>query len=533
MRKFTVILSLAALLAIPQYGYSQSPLFQTHKQQRRLIEELQGRVDSLQKAYDSLYSEHQTLLEPVTSGDGDDIVNEDIAVSDSSPECIDSLLNIYYIQKQMNTDEFDFESMERDSLTSNVPDEVYIERLQRLNSFIPIEFNKYVKNSIIRYTNLASTPRIISLSKFYFPMIESILNEYNLPQELKAMAVIESAFNPRAVSRARAKGMWQFMYTTAKRYGLEMDSYVDERYDPEAACRAAAQYLKDAYDIFGDWSLAIASYNCGEGNVRKAIRRSGGKTNYWDIYNYLPRETRGYIPVFIAALYILQYYPDHYIVPAQISLPAHVDTFHIDRNLHFSQISEVIGIPMEQIRDLNPKYLHDIIPGKSHEYVLNLPFQYSSLFVDKQEEIYAYKDTVFFNPVSIKKIEQGTSDDGQQIVHKVRSGETLGGIAKRYHVTVSQIKNWNGLRSNTIRVGQKLRIYGKGSAPKAQSASSSAKTATGSANGYATYKVRKGDTLYEIARANGVSVSTLYELNNLNKYSKIYPGMVIRVKKEQ
>ena len=293
-----LLLFISLLVAIPGQAQTQK------KKQAQLIEELTHRVDSLQQAYDSLYNEYQMLTAPANDTDGDILVDDDIEnLIEYNSDNIDSLLNIYYIQKQIDVNDFDVATLELDSLTSNIPDEVYIERLRKMNSFIPVQFNKVVKNAIIRYTERMpmATSRIIGLSTYYMPLFEEIFDEYGLPKELKAMAVIESALNPRAVSRARAKGMWQFMYNTAKMYDLEMTSYVDERLDPLTSCRAAARLLKDNYMIFGDWSLAIASYNCGAGNVSKAIRRSGGKTDFWEIYDYLPRETRGYIPAFIAA----------------------------------------------------------------------------------------------------------------------------------------------------------------------------------------------------------------------------------------
>ena len=505
------------------------------------IAQMQHKIDSLQKAYDELYEEYQNLLEESSASDFDDIlVDNELSPLLELPDSdqIDSMLNIYYLQKQTDISRFDIESLETDSLTSTIPDAVYVERLKKMNSFIPVQFNKVVKNSIIRYTERipSVTSRILGLSAYYLPIFEGIMDEYNLPKELKAMAVIESALNPRAVSRAHAKGMWQFMYNTAKLYGLEMTSYVDERYDPIASCRAAAQYLKDSYMVFGDWSLAIASYNCGTGNVSKAIRRSGGKTDFWEIYPYLPRETRGYIPAFIAALYVLNYYKEHNITPAPISLPAHVDTFHVDKMLHFQQISENIGISVEQLRDLNPQYLHDIIPGTEHQYVLNLPHTYTLSYVDLQDSIYRYKDTVFFNETKIKQIKEN-GGDGQRIIHKVKSGETLGSIARKYHTTVSRIKQWNGLRSDMLRVGQRLSIYGSsssvansssGSGTKAKSGSSSS---SGNSSGQSSfYTVRKGDTLSKIASKTGVSLSKLYSLNGMNSRSVIYPGMKIRIK---
>jgi len=310
---------------------------------------------------------------------------------------------------------------------------------------------------------------------------------------------------------------------------------VDERLDPLTSCRAAARLLKDNYMIFGDWSLAIASYNCGAGNVSKAIRRSGGKTDFWEIYDYLPRETRGYIPAFIAALYTLNYYPEHGIVPAQISLPAHVDTFQINKNLHFGQISDNIGISMETLRDLNPQYLHDIIPGTEHMYILNLPHQYTLAYVDLQDSIYNYKDSVFFNPVAVKKIKETGGSGEQRVIHKVKSGESLGSIARKHHTTVANLKRWNGLKSDNIRVGQRLYIYG--SAPKASgstaqksSGSSQKSSASSSTAGASYYTVKSGDTLGGIAKKTGVSLNTIYKLNNLNSKSKIYPGMKIRTK---
>ncbi|NLC75876.1 MAG: LysM peptidoglycan-binding domain-containing protein, partial [Clostridiales bacterium] len=426
------------------------------------------------------------------------------------------------------------------TLLSNIPDSVYINRLNAMNSFIKLPYNSIIRNYIIYYTQKMpqKIANIIGLSFYYLPKFEEIFHNYNIPQELKAVAVIESALNPKAVSRANAKGMWQFMYTTAKRYGLEMTSYIDERFDPIESGKASARYLRDSYDIFGDWLLAIASYNCGAGNVNKAIRRSGGSRDFWTIYEYLPRETRGYVPAFVAALYTLTYYPEHNIIPAKIQMPAHIDTFIVKKNLHFGQISEVIGMPIEQIRDLNPQYLHDIIPATENGHILNLPFNYSMAFVDKENEIYGYKDSVYFNPVAITKIKEDASPE--RIVHKVRSGETLGGLAVKYHTTVTNLKKWNNLRSNTIRVGQRLYVYGRNSSPSSSSASSSSSsssstsstaTKTVNANGYVMYTVRKGDTLWDISnKFSGVTLHDIMTLNGFSRNTKIYPGMKIKIK---
>jgi membrane-bound lytic murein transglycosylase D len=538
MKRSLLFLLLAAVfLASPAPSHAQR--LSEKKKQNLLIEELTHRLDSLQHAYDSLYNEYQMLSAPANDTDGDILIDDDIEnLIEYNSDNIDSLLNLYYIQKQIDVNEFDVSTLELDSLTSNIPDEVYIDRLKKMNSFIPVQFNKAVKNAIIRYTERMpmATSRIIGLSTYYMPLFEEIFDEYGLPKELKAMAVIESALNPRAVSRARAKGMWQFMYNTAKMYGLEMTSYVDERLDPLTSCRAAARLLKDNYMIFGDWSLAIASYNCGAGNVSKAIRRSGGKTDFWEIYDYLPRETRGYIPAFIAALYTLNYYPEHGIVPAQISLPAHVDTFHVNKNIHFGQISENIDIPMEVLRDLNPQYLHDIIPGTEHSYILNLPHQYTLAYVDVQDSIHLYKDSVFFNSVAVKKIKETGGSGEQRVIHKVKSGETLSSIASKHRTTVNNIKRWNNLKSNTIHVGQRLYIYGAAGKPSGSSSSSTTtqKSSSSSSSSASTtasyYTVKSGDTLGGIAKKTGVSLNTLYKLNGLNAKSVIRPGMKIRTK---
>ena len=542
MKRFLPFLFCTAFLlffAVPGHAQRMSE----KKKQTLLIEQLQQRIDSLQQAFDSLYNEYQMLSAPANDYDGDILVDDDIEnLIEYNSDNIDSLLNLYYIQKQVDVNDFDVATLELDSLTSEIPDEVYIERLKKMNSFIPVQFNKAVKNAIIRYTERMpmATARIIGLSTYYMPIFEGIFDEYGLPQELKAMAVIESALNPRAVSRARAKGMWQFMYNTGKIYGLEMTSYVDERYDPETACRAAARLLKDSYMIFGDWSLAIASYNCGAGNVSKAIRRSGGKTDFWEIYNYLPRETRGYIPAFIAALYTLNYYPEHGIVPTPINLPAHVDTFHVNHNLHFGQISETIGISMDELRDLNPQYLHDIIPGTEHTYILNLPHQYTLAYVDLQDSIYRYKDSIFFSPVAVQKIKETGGSGEQRVIHKVKSGETLSSIASKHRTTVNNIKRWNNLKSNTIHVGQRLYIYGSAGKPSGKSSGSntggtaksgsSSSGSSGQASTPSYYTVKSGDTLSGIAKKTGVSLNTLYKLNGLNAKSKIYPGKKIRTK---
>ena len=443
---------------------------------------------------------------------------QEYVAQEYTAEMSDSLLNIWYAHR-MASEEVDFD-MDSVKFLSNVPDEVYIERIRKMNSFITLPYNDIVKNYIIMYSEKMPSKmgHMLGLCNYYMPIFEEILNGYDMPEELKAMAIIESAMNPLAVSRVGAKGMWQFMYNTAKIYGLHIDSFVDERLDPVKSAEAAAQYLQDSYEIFGDWNLAIASYNCGAGNVNKAIRRAGGSRAFWDIWPYLPRETRGYVPAFVGALYTLKYHKEHGIKPEAVGMPIAVDTFYINKQLHLRQVSELTGAPLDELKNLNPQYRHEIIPGHEREYILRIPYKYTNAFVDMQDSLYKHKADVYFNPVTIKKIKDG--GDGERIVYKVKSGDYLGKIAGRYRVSVAQIKKWNNLKNNNIRVGQRLVIYRGGHAPSSTSASSSSSSskstaASGSSGKKITYIVKKGDVLGKIAESHGVGLSELKRWNNI------------------
>ncbi|MDR1348009.1 MAG: transglycosylase SLT domain-containing protein [Prevotellaceae bacterium] len=376
---------------------------------------------------------------------------------------IDSLLSAFYMQ---NVDTVDYFNENEYMPEAELHDSVYIGRLSKIASVVHLTYNDIVRRFIIVYTQKYrnNTEKILSLADYYFPVFEEILHSYNLPLELKTMSVIESALNPTAVSKMKATGIWQFMFRTAKSYGLNITSFVDERCDPVAACHAAAKYMSTMYKIFGDWTLVIASYNCGEGNVKKAIRRAGGKTDFWSIYPYLPRETRAYIPMFIGATYALTYYKEHGLKKAPPVMPVAVDTFTVNRMLHFEQISKVIGISVETIRRLNPQYRRDIIPGKEKPYTLILPHTYTNMFIDNENQIYAYNDSAYFNPkVLAASANYSTPSGGKQIVHTVKKGETIGGIAQQYRVRTADLKYWNNIGSNNlIRAGQKLIIYRKG-----------------------------------------------------------------------
>lgn len=521
--------------------------------------ELRRQIDSLKHEIEACRSELQmndSIAEQVRDlyNDNEGKGGAGLNPEDYTPEISDSLLNLWYVHRKTTAEEIRQYDMDSVKFSSDVPDEVYIERIKAMNSFISLPYNSIVRNYIILYSEkmTAKMSSILGLCDYYMPIFQEIFDRYGMPEELKAMAVIESALNPLAVSRAGAKGMWQFMYSTAKIYGLKIDSFVDERLDPVKSAEAAARYLKDSYEIFGDWNLAIASYNCGAGNVNKAIRRSGGKRAFWDIWPYLPRETRGYVPAFVGALYAMTYYKEHGIRPEPVMIPEHIDTFKINRMLHFGQVAELTGATIDEIKNLNPQYKHQIIPGNDREYILRLPYKYTNSFIEHQDSIHTYKADIFFNPVTIKKIKDG--GDGERIVYKVRSGDYLGKIASKYRVSVNQIKRWNNLSSNNIRVGQNLVIYRGGVAPSSASQSrntSSSPAAKQSSNAggsqkakpaskpvstvqssgeYTIYTVKEGESLYIIAKKfPGVSAQNIMDFNGIG--SNIKPGMKLRIPK--
>ena len=509
------------------------------KENELLKAELDSLKSELERYRQELYRSDSITTELINIYEGGKGSSADTAAPiEYTTEVSDSLLNLWYVHRLVNEENIETIDMDSVKFESNVPDSVYLKRIAQMNSFITLPYNDIVKNYIIRYSEKMPTAmgRIIGLCEYYMPIFQEILNKYDMPEELKAMAVIESAMNPLAVSRAGAKGMWQFMYQTAKIYGLHIDSFVDERLDPVKSADAAARYLRDAYNIFGDWNLAIASYNCGAGNVNKAIRRSGSRA-FWDIWPFLPRETRGYVPAFVGALYAMNFHKEHGIKPEGVQMPAHVDTFKITKMLHLKQVSELTGAPLEDLKNLNPQYRHEIIPGNEREYILRIPYNYTNAFIDCEDSLYRHKADVYFNPTTLKKLKDG--GDGERIVYRVQNGDYLGRIATKYRVSVSQIKRWNGLKDNNIRVGQRLIIYRGGKAPASTSSSNAAKSASTqttaskpvlSASGdYVIYTVQSGDSFYQIAKQYpGVSAQNIMDYNGIDS-SKLRPGMKIKI----
>ena len=475
---------------------------------------------------------------PSSTLPADSIVEEIVGIIPESLDSdIDSLLHSWHVQYFTKREDYCHDDEE------NVyfPDSVYASRLASLPRIIPMPYNNVVRDCIDLYTerrrNLVRY--MLGMADYYFPIIEEVLDKHGLPIELKYLAVVESALNPVALSRVGACGLWQFMLPTGKQYGLTINSLVDDRRDPVKATEAACAYFKDMYAIYKDWSLVMASYNCGPGNVNKAIKRSGGKTNFWDIFPYLPKETRSYVPLFIAANYVMNYYCDHNLCPLETNLPLATDTIHVNKMLHLQQVSEVLQVDLEQLRALNPQYKRDIVPGNTGDAVLKLPASDTYAFVDKEDSIYQYRVEEFL-PSYLVTISGGSTSGvatREQATHIVLKNENIYTIANRYGVTPQEIKKWNRLSSNRLARGKRLKLYvdnggvylSAKNAQKEKAASASPAQKAEKKDGYIAHKVRSGESLYSIAsKYPGVSAQTLKQANNLSD-SKIIPGQVLKI----
>ena len=407
-------------------------------------------------------------------------------------------------------------------------------RLERLNQKTPfnVAYNpsleNVIKSFLVRKRGLIE--RMLTVSQFYFPMFEEQLDKYDIPLEMKYLAIVESALNPRARSRVGATGLWQFMYGTGKMYKLDVSSYVDERSDPIKSTEAACKYLSKLYDIFDDWDLALAAYNSGPGNVNKAIRRSGGYKNYWNIRRNLPRETAGYVPAFLATMYLLEYADEHGIKAQKANRTYfETDTIHVKSMITFDQISELVGVDVEELKVLNPSYKLNIIPyvaGK--EYTLRLPKPAMGKFVANETAIYAHVEAQLKSKES--PLPQLVKAD-DRIRYKVRSGDYLGKIAERFGVGVSQIKSWNGLRSNNLRIGQRLTIYSKKPATASNSTSKGTQTVASTMNipESKIHTVKSGDSLWTISKKYpGISIENLREWNGISG-NNLKPGTKLKL----
>jgi membrane-bound lytic murein transglycosylase D len=372
---------------------------------------------------------------------------------------VDSLMGIWLAKQYLS---YDSDCMES-SVNPKFSDTVYAQRLSSLPTIVQMPYNYVTRSSIDAY--MGRNRKVISFALGMMPIYEDIFVEallkYDIPVELKYLPIVESALKPKAYSSMGAAGMWQFIYSTGRKYGLQVNSLVDDRYDIAKASDAAARHLRDLYDMFGDWSLAISAYNCGPGNITKAITRSGGKRDFWDLYPYLPRETRGYLPAFIAVNYAMSFYKEHGICPMTSSRPAQTDTLQVNRNLHIGQIVHYSGISQEEFKALNPQYLTDIIPGAYRTCVLTLPQQYIKPLVEAGDSLFEYDKEKFFTKAQLAYIDDDMKNRVTYVTHKIKEGETLGHIAIKYHTTVKNIKNWNNLKSDNIRAGKTLRIYNR------------------------------------------------------------------------
>ncbi|KGF33106.1 lytic transglycosylase domain-containing protein [Hoylesella buccalis] len=416
--------------------------------------------------------------------------NETFDLPEAMTSEIDSLLHLYNTKTYLKRDA----DCNLPNVNKTYEPDVYKDRLRRLPTIMEMPYNNVVQKFIDRYSNELRNAVGIMLgaSNFYMPIFEQALETYNLPLELKYLPVIESGLNPKAVSRVGATGLWQFMLATAKNYGLEINSLLDERCDPIKSSYAAANYLSDLYRIFGDWNLVIAAYNCGPDKLTQAIHRAGGSKDYWKIYPYLPRETRGYVPAFIAANYIMNYYCEHNICPMTTDLPAKTDTILVNRDVHFKQIAQVLNMDEELVRSLNPQYRKDIVIGYTKPSTLRLPVDKINSFIDQEDSVYAYNADVLLTKRSEVEVAQGapnysigrTSTSSSRKSYSrskskrssrkssrssrrrrssnksvtVRGGDTLSEIAARNNTTVKKLKRLNGLKGNNIRKGKKIRV---------------------------------------------------------------------------
>lgn len=499
-----------------------------YAQEEVLTEEVLNIEDATSDQEQQYYSALSNDSLPFEAGD----------IPESLDADIDSLLRSWHVRYFAKMDDFCHDDEE------NVftPDSIYRLRLESIYHIVPMTFNKTVRDCINLYAEKRRglVRYMLGMADVYFPIIEPILDEHGLPDELKYLAVVESALNPVALSRVGACGLWQFMLPTGKIYGLEINSLVDERRDPAKATHAACRYFKDMYNIYGDWNLVLASYNCGPGGVNKAIRRAGGKTDFWDIFPYLPRETRSYVPLFIAANYIMNYYCEHNLCPVQTDLPVATDTVMINRMLHFEQVTALVDIDIELIRALNPQYRRDIVPGNSKPSALKLPAFDTYSFVEQEDSIYAHRvDELLANCIPYNAITTGQSSTRERITHVAKSGENLYTIADQYGVTAREIRRWNGLGSNRVGRGKRIVLYvdngGVAFASAKQPAGVQANQADQAEaggkpeNGYITYIVRSGDSLYSISKKYpGVTATILQRENNLAS-SRIRPGQKLKV----
>lgn len=532
------------LLAIPVLLLASTVTSRSNENIRRIGQYVVTSIDT---------SSHQAIY-----------IEPDEAIRAIFAEKLDSMVQNWYSSNIFLPDssEFDFTI----PLEMKIPDSVLIARLQAIHAEVPLAFNKVVRDFIEMYTfrKRNQVEVMLGLSAFYFPIFEEIFDRYNLPHELKYLAIIESALNPVAVSRVGATGLWQIMLGTARHLNIDVSTFIDDRRDVLKSTDAAARYLKQLYDIYGDWHLVIAAYNCGPGNVNKAIRRSGGKTDYWQIYYALPRETRGYVPAYIAATYVMNYFREHQLVPRTSVISLVTDTIMVNDYLHLNQVSERLNIDIGLLRELNPVYRRDVIPATADKpYPLRMPMEYVSAFIDRSDAIFAHdRDTYFPNNslLAPRAASSGTTAHTPadirgkaRISYTVKSGDTPGHIARWFNVHLNHLRDWNNLSRNMIRVGQRLTIFvpedkkahyerinimsfnakqelAGQTVPSQAPAQAQTVAIPSSGSEYEYYTVKSGDNLWRIAQNfPGVSNQDIMRFNNITNASSLKVGQKLKI----
>lgn len=471
---------------------------------------------------------------------------------------MDKMLDLWYVRKEVENSRSILSKVEDDTLSLAMEnDSIISERLKRISTVVPIRYEERVKRMVNLYLNRKrSSSALLGLAQYYYPWMKEIFDRYDVPEEIVYITIIESSLNPVAVSRAGATGIWQFMYTTGKMYGLDVNTFVDDRRDPVKATEAAARHFKDLYAMFNDWGLAIAAYNCGPGNVRKAIQRSGGKNTFWEVLRYLPKETQNYFPAFIGAFYMMTYHNAYGIKPAHIAIPTAVDTIMVDHELHLKQVAEVLNIDLQELRTLNPQYKRDVVPAFMNPYPLKLRNKDVLRFLELQDSIYHYHYDQYFAPlqsyVNVFTGKNMTQNGVKKKYHTVKSGETLSKIATKYGLSVEELKKMNGLKSNYINPKKRLVVGYEYTAP-AQPATSQAadslsvakdslekakpdlKTTGASASPTEeipdVYVVKKGESLYGIATRFHLTPKRLAEYNHLSNMSDLKVGQKLKIPK--
>ena len=479
------------------------------------------------------------------------------AEADPIAEMLDSLVMLNHVVRYSNLTNGQYgENPGPSKAPLAYSDEIYSQRISKIVSPIPLEFNNQVKQYVDLYAfrKRELTTRVMGLSMYYFPLFEEILDREGLPLELKYLSIVESALNPLAVSRVGATGLWQFMYNTGKLYDMKITSYYDERRDPIKSTYAACRYFKDMYAIYQDWLLVIASYNCGPGNVNKAIKRSGGKTNFWEISRYLPAETRGYVPAFVAVCYLMNYSTEHNLFPVTPAFNYfEVDTVSVEAGISLSKIAEAIDLPLDVLSYLNPVYKRGVIPNTEKHNYLRLPSGKVYAYIDASEKLFAPEDPVAI-PATVPSAQAGneTGDGAFTYEYKkvrkyyvIHSGDNLSRIAQKYNCTVADLKKWNKMSSSTIFKGKKLAVYTlqkiKVPVPQPENIAKVDKVEPSqeavstirdekSSGKFIYHLVVKGDTLWNIAkRYEGVTVEQIVEINRLTDVNNLKPGTRLKV----